>query len=182
MDLRMPNKSGYETLNDIRMIEGGEKIPVIAHTASAMKKDREKIQAAGFDGFLEKPVSKSKLMEELIKHLTYYNASKVASVNVPSETNEFVLSEIAKENINEIYGSLSGYFSEKIEEAKKHIRIKQIQELAIELVEYGNKFDLQILMDYGNKLDNLSKSFNRKKLFNVLEEYESLVNYFKNWV
>ena len=41
------------------------KLPVVALTASAMQGDREKAMAAGFTGYMAKPVSLSDLRKEV---------------------------------------------------------------------------------------------------------------------
>ncbi len=56
MDLQLPGIDGYEALDLIRADARTGTIPVVALTASAMKRDRERAEQAGFDGFLEKPI------------------------------------------------------------------------------------------------------------------------------
>jgi CheY-like chemotaxis protein len=65
MDLRLPVLSGYEARKWIKETEGLKDVPVIALTASAMKGDREKILAAGFDGYLAKPVHPDDLIKKV---------------------------------------------------------------------------------------------------------------------
>jgi two-component system cell cycle response regulator DivK len=57
MDVRLPDISGIEALVRLREGAGTASIPVVAVTALAMKGDRERLLAAGFDGYLEKPIS-----------------------------------------------------------------------------------------------------------------------------
>jgi CheY-like chemotaxis protein len=57
MDIQLPGIDGIEALGRLRADEATAAIPVAALTAQAMKADRERFLAAGFDGYLEKPVS-----------------------------------------------------------------------------------------------------------------------------
>lgn len=56
MDLQLPGIDGTEALRRLRQA-GGRRIPVVAVTAFAMRADRERAVAAGFDGYVEKPIS-----------------------------------------------------------------------------------------------------------------------------
>ena len=57
MDIQLPRMNGIEALQVLRSDERTRAIPVIAVTASAMTQDRQKIMAAGFDGYQSKPIS-----------------------------------------------------------------------------------------------------------------------------
>ena len=57
MDVQLPGIDGIEALGRLRAEAGTAAIPVVALTALAMKADRERCLAAGFDGYLETPVS-----------------------------------------------------------------------------------------------------------------------------
>ncbi|MHC9293241.1 response regulator [Mycobacterium sp. LTG2003] len=57
MDLQLPGIDGTETLHRLRQGSCGPAIPVVAVTAFAMAEDRERASVAGFDGFVEKPIS-----------------------------------------------------------------------------------------------------------------------------
>jgi CheY-like chemotaxis protein len=48
--------NGIEALHQLRADPRTRAIPVIAVTASAMTQDRQKIMAAGFDGYQAKPI------------------------------------------------------------------------------------------------------------------------------
>jgi CheY-like chemotaxis protein len=57
MDIQLPGIDGIEALRRLRADELTRAIPVIAVTASAMDRDRQKIMAAGFDGYQSKPLN-----------------------------------------------------------------------------------------------------------------------------
>jgi two-component system, cell cycle response regulator DivK len=57
MDIRLPGIDGVEALRRLRAEETTRGIPVLAMTASVMSEDRQKIMAAGFDGYQSKPIN-----------------------------------------------------------------------------------------------------------------------------
>jgi two-component system, cell cycle response regulator DivK len=57
MDLQLPGIDGMEALRRLRASPLTAGIPVVAVTAQAMKHDRERALEAGFDGYVEKPIS-----------------------------------------------------------------------------------------------------------------------------
>jgi two-component system cell cycle response regulator DivK len=65
LDLQMPRRNGYEVLGELRKDPRYAEVPIIAITASAMQGDREKALAAGFTGYLAKPVALVHLREEV---------------------------------------------------------------------------------------------------------------------
>ena len=56
MDLQLPGIDGHAALSLLRDDARTSDIPVVALTAFAMAKDRDRAMAAGFDGYLEKPI------------------------------------------------------------------------------------------------------------------------------
>lgn len=73
MDIQMPNLNGYDACRQIREMPdaGKAQIPIIAMTANAFEKDKQKALEAGMNGHLAKPVDSklliSKLEEVIIK-------------------------------------------------------------------------------------------------------------------
>ena len=56
MDIQLPGIDGVEALDRLRADDKFASAPVLALTAQAMEGDRERFLAAGFDGYLSKPV------------------------------------------------------------------------------------------------------------------------------
>ena len=65
MDIHLPGMNGIEAMR--RMREAGVRAPVVALTAYAMKGDRERFLADGFDGYIAKPVRISEIVSFLEK-------------------------------------------------------------------------------------------------------------------
>ena len=65
MDIRLPDMEGTEAARQLKSDERTAHIPVVALTSLAMKGDRESFLAAGFDGYLEKPISVRELPEQV---------------------------------------------------------------------------------------------------------------------
>jgi CheY-like chemotaxis protein len=55
LDIRMPHMDGYEVVTRLKAA-GLDGMRIVAVTASAMVGDREQIVAAGFDGYIQKPI------------------------------------------------------------------------------------------------------------------------------
>jgi two-component system cell cycle response regulator DivK len=62
MDIQLPDIDGIEALGRLRAHDGTASVPVLALTAQAMEGDRERFLAAGFDGYLSKPVNVADLV------------------------------------------------------------------------------------------------------------------------
>jgi two-component system, cell cycle response regulator DivK len=57
MDVQLPGMDGVEALTRLRADPATAAVPVVAVTAFAMQADRARLLAAGFDGYIEKPIS-----------------------------------------------------------------------------------------------------------------------------
>jgi CheY-like chemotaxis protein len=65
LDLHMPRLDGFGTIAELRRDERFAATPVMALTASAMMGDRERALAAGFTGYIAKPIRLSTLRSEV---------------------------------------------------------------------------------------------------------------------
>jgi CheY-like chemotaxis protein len=70
LDIQLPGRDGYGVLSDIKRMEGRHPWKVVALTAHAMPGDREKTLAAGFDGYLAKPIDVRTFPDEVARYLS----------------------------------------------------------------------------------------------------------------
>jgi len=69
LDIHMPGLDGFGVIEKLRRLEQFAATPIIALTASAMMGDRERAIAAGFTGYITKPIALSALRAEVARLL-----------------------------------------------------------------------------------------------------------------
>jgi len=67
LDIQLPDIDGLEVARRIRASEVNGAIPIIAMTSYAMLGDREDLLAAGCDGYIEKPINSSRVMDQIME-------------------------------------------------------------------------------------------------------------------
>jgi CheY-like chemotaxis protein len=65
LDLSMPDVDGWEVHRRIRAMPSAVDVPIVAMTAHAMVGDRERVMAAGFDGYMTKPIRVPNLVKDI---------------------------------------------------------------------------------------------------------------------
>ncbi|MBT8415709.1 MAG: response regulator [Boseongicola sp.] len=63
LDVMLPNRSGYDILNDLRADAEFTDLPVLMLTARGQKKDRELAEKLGASRFMTKPFSNGEVLE-----------------------------------------------------------------------------------------------------------------------
>jgi len=69
MDIHLPGMDGMAALQILRTEPTTRRTKVLAITASAMRGDRERILAAGFDGYVSKPFRLQELLDAVARTL-----------------------------------------------------------------------------------------------------------------
>lgn len=64
-DVNLPGMDGFQVLAALKQEPALAAVPVLAVTALAMAGDREKVLAAGFDGYISKPIEPESFVAEL---------------------------------------------------------------------------------------------------------------------
>jgi two-component system, cell cycle response regulator DivK len=65
MDIQLPGMDGFAALRQLRADPITKSTLVIAVTASALERDRQKILEAGFDGYMTKPIQVKAFVAEI---------------------------------------------------------------------------------------------------------------------
>lgn len=118
MDVQMPEMDGVEATVKIRGIEksSGNRIPIIAVTASAFIEDKARFLDAGMDDFIPKPINENQLFELLSRF--YNNHKPILNIEKESikediihkeiKTNKAMENQIDRNEFNQNLGGLPG--------------------------------------------------------------------------
>jgi PAS domain S-box-containing protein len=106
MDMRMPVMDGYEAVRQIRRLPGGEKLPIVAITASALSNQRSKILAAGCDDMVFKPFQEHEIFDAMARFLdlkfVYAEPDDAATPSDDVELTAAMLAELPPELLQDL--------------------------------------------------------------------------------
>ncbi len=69
LDIQLPIMDGYAVARELRSNSMLADVPIVAVTSYAMVGDRERILAAGFQGYIEKPINPETFIAQVEQHL-----------------------------------------------------------------------------------------------------------------
>lgn len=86
MDIKMPVMDGLEATRRIRQSDGGDKVKIIALTASVFEDSRKKVIDAGCDDYVPKPYKKEDLFVAISRHLDVERIYEEKTEQTPEPT------------------------------------------------------------------------------------------------
>ena len=69
LDVQLPDIDGLEVVKRIRAFEVDDSVPIIALTSYAMPGDKERMLAAGCNGYIAKPIDVKSFIPEIERYL-----------------------------------------------------------------------------------------------------------------
>ena len=145
MDLKMPGIDGYETTKYLKTNSNTSSIPIIALTASVTSEEQDKIGYYGFDGFLSKPISFSKLLAELAHYLKH---KKISNLPNPEDI----------VNLTELQNRLQQEAMPLWQETNIAMEMETVAEFAEKMVELGKEYE-KVLNYLGKEIKELDLLF-----------------------
>ncbi len=169
MDIRMPVMDGYEATTRIKNDLAPKDIPVIALTASTTGIEKEKRVAAGFDGYLLKPLKVSRLIGELSRYLDYAETSG-PDVSAASEASMDQLLERI-EHIPELKRIMKETILPMCEELSLAMKMSDIKAFGKKLTTLGEDYNVEALRVYGKRLHESSESYDLVDIDKIFSEF-----------
>jgi signal transduction histidine kinase/DNA-binding response OmpR family regulator len=118
MDVRMPEKNGYEATAQIRQLEKTGHVPIIALTAGTAKGDREKCLMAGMDDYVSKPIIQASVIATIQKWLP---SSSLVPLTSPPSSPPLGLVHFDREKLMEQMGFKSELVNKILAVAKENM-------------------------------------------------------------
>ncbi len=187
MDIRMPVMDGYEATSKLKQSADTKSIPVVALTASVMSKDEHKIEDAGFDGYLKKPVSGSELyagMAAFLPHSVVSESALIDGNEVRGDHRATLGGKVSTVGANE---SLPFSYDRSVRQEVRDVFIAQWQSVvgtgdiaavgafAEALHSASVVSNLPILEVYANELKAAAEGFDLDEMQRLMESFEERV-------
>ncbi len=178
MDLKMPVMDGHEAIRHLKNDPDLKKIPIVVITATTVKQEAEKLKKLGCPNILTKPVSKAMLFKELCCFLPFNDkdtgSEQKGVLNISLSTKKLTPSE--KENLHSLLHLLNNKMMTRWNRIAEAFFVDEIELFAQEIKELGDEYNINLLSNWGGKLNRLAEAFDMEKLPNVLNDYPKLVN------
>jgi CheY-like chemotaxis protein len=71
LDIQLPSLDGYAVAHALKTNPRTTLIPIVAVTSFAMAGDRERVMAAGCEGYIEKPINPDTFIHEIAEKLVH---------------------------------------------------------------------------------------------------------------
>ncbi|MCP4161741.1 MAG: response regulator [Deltaproteobacteria bacterium] len=176
LDMKMPEMDGYEASQILKKDDTTKNIPIIVISASAMKQEEENIRVL-CDGYIKKPVSRTKLISEIMKFLPHTTPKEELSDNQTMPLSE---------NVVKISYDIIAPFPEVIDllgEQKEHcaalselMPIDEIETFAEELKNIGAEHHCKPLVNWADELYLSALQFDLVKIKKLLYDFLNIVD------
>jgi PAS domain S-box-containing protein len=187
MDIQMPVMNGYEATKLIRAHEEqtGNRVPIVAMTAYAMKGDSEKCLEVGMDGYVSKPIQAADMFET-IERLTKGN---LRNEEMSNENSVFDLEALLErtDGDHDLARDLAAIFItdcplllRRIEKALKAEELEGLQQAAHTMKGAVSYFTSGVALEASDRLQNittLEQSSEANEALKLLQQsLDSLLN------
>jgi PAS domain S-box-containing protein len=170
MDIQMPEMNGYEATRNIRLLEKGKQVPIIAVTAGNVKGEREICLEAGMNDFIAKPIIEETVRTVFNKWAVLTQASPL--VAGPDTVMDNIDEHLDLNKLRAIVGeddAMMKVFLSSIE--------TEIQKSILELEENFRQKDLQALKSGGHKLKGTTLTAGLGLLSLLARQIDSLTEF-----
>ncbi|MBT9544978.1 MAG: response regulator [Candidatus Sericytochromatia bacterium] len=172
MDIKMPVLNGIETLELLKANPQTRAIPVVALTAYSLQQERENLLSKGFDGYLQKPISKNKLMgclKTFLKGQTHTPHSEASLT--PTST----LEKCSAEQLEQFQTLLQQDWLPRWKRIQDSLILDELESFAQDLITLAEHYQQPKLKVYAKHLLGDVESFVLESAQERLKAFPSLV-------
>jgi PAS domain S-box-containing protein len=191
MDVRMPEKNGYEATQSIRVIEGTASVPIIALTAGTAVGEREKCIEAGMVDYISKPVVQDAIQNIIVKWIPTSKVKGIkAADSIEVSSKHFDAQELEervgnkKEIVNKILTASRKSLDNCLNDLHKHNEEKDvysIRETAHKLKGVALSSCFNILADLSAQLEYL-EGYNQTDTSKIIKNIEDEIQLLKSFI
>ncbi len=182
LDLIMPDIDGIETARRIKQEANLADIPLIAFTASNSNETLVNLDIDLFSGYLQKPVNKNALLDELKKFLPITSFLKDIPLNLVKPEIDFNRQHSGDISLAVplILNMLETEVKSKCQKAEKALSQEKIEMFIQDLEMIHKKYNIDFISKYCKNLRNQIASNNNDRVSSLLSEYPDLIERVKS--
>lgn len=168
MDIMMPGMDGIEVTKKIKGSKDTASIPIIALTATVKFDDNKSINDVKFDGVIYKPVTISKLLEEIRKFIPSVKEKDIENRQLIIKDDSTPSQILARHLINTIFPYVS--------KLKVAVRASVVEGLSELITSLGQKYNIKYLCEEGEELRKAVDCFDIIKINECVVNIEEWLN------
>jgi len=177
MDLSMPVMDGYEATRHIKADAELQHIPVIVVTASSLQDKNDEMEQHGFDGYMRKPISRAALFQKMSRFLKFSTGDES---DEPEETLAKLIPPETIARLPEVIAALEQDLMTQWKEFERIQPVKAVEKFGEDLNALGERYNLEILKEFGADLTDCIHNFDIKSMQNRLAEFPDLIDKLKS--
>jgi PAS domain S-box-containing protein len=182
MDIRMPVMDGFEAARLIKSNPETAAIKIIALTASVRNEEQDSMYEKYFDGYLQKPVTRSELFGELLRFVQHTMKTEEKAKNgikaCVSDTNQNI--NLTKEQAAKLLKIIDDELLVKWDKVYRYQLSDEMKTFAEEVGQMGKEFDLAIFNEFSSNFLSALDSFELDRMDNCLKHFPKLAEQIKN--
>ncbi|MGB0384912.1 MAG: hybrid sensor histidine kinase/response regulator [Ardenticatenaceae bacterium] len=147
MDINLPGMDGYAAARRIKSIERLRAVPIVALTANVLHGARERVLAAGCDGYLQKPIDID-LLQERVKE--FLQDPTAAAEEIGGDEKLMYVERLATDLVSKLETQVR-----ELEQANEELRqLDRMKSEFVSIVSHELRTPLNIIIGHGEVLED----------------------------
>ncbi len=182
MDIRMPVMDGFEAARLIKTNPETAGIKIIALTASVRNEQEDSVYEKYFDGYLQKPVTRSELFGELLRFVQHTintdNKAKAGTKTCVSDADQQF--NLTDEQVAKLVKIIDEELLVKWNKAYRYQLSDEMKTFAEQVGQVGKDFNLAPFSEFSSNFLSALDSFDLESMDSCLKHFPKLAEQIKN--